>query len=58
MPALLKETEAASLLGVEPATLTRWRYIRTGPKYKKIGSLVRYSRSDLEAYIASVTVTP
>lgn len=55
---LWNEAQAAAFLGVEPKTLTRWRWARKGPKYVKVGALVRYTRADLEAYIASVTVTP
>ena len=58
MTALLNEIQAAAHLGVEPKTLTRWRWARKGPKWVKVGSLVKYVHADLEAYIASATVTP
>lgn len=58
MAGLLNEKEAAAQLGIEAGTLTRWRWARKGPAYKKIGSLVRYAPSDLETYVSSVTVTP
>ena len=58
MPALLNEAEAAAYLGIGPKTLTRWRWAGKGLKYVKVGALVRYAPADLEAYVASVTVTP
>ena len=55
---LLDEKKAAEVLDVEPGTLSVWR--STG-RYKipflKIGSKVRYRRSDLEAWLESRTRT-
>jgi predicted DNA-binding transcriptional regulator AlpA len=39
-------------------TLQKWRLNGEGPPYVKVGALVRYRRSDLEAWLASRTVTP
>lgn len=47
----LSETEASKFLGLKPQTLAVWRTKGTGPAYYKIGSNVRYSRTDLEVYI-------
>lgn len=58
MSALLNEAEAAAFLGIEAKTLTRWRWAGKGPKYVKVGALVRYNLADLEAYITGATVTP
>ena len=50
---LLTETEAAASLRVAVQTLRNWRWRGTGPRYRKIGQrLVRYARSDLQAFIA------
>lgn len=58
MSALLNEVEAAAFLKVEPPTLSRWRCFSRGPKYVKVGALVRYTQTDLDAYVAGATVTP
>jgi excisionase family DNA binding protein len=54
---LLDENSAAQFLQVEPGTLSVWRC--TG-RYKipfiKVGRLVRYRRSDLEAWLESRTL--
>lgn len=39
---LLTDHEVAARLGVSVATVRRWRLLGTGPKYLKIGALVRY----------------
>lgn len=50
---LLTAHEAAKLLTVKPKTLDRWRWLGGGPKFYKVGRLVRYKRSDLEAFLAA-----
>ena len=52
----LKEQEAAAYLSIAPKTLSRWRWSGKGPKFRKFGSLVRYSRSDVEAYANSAII--
>jgi len=49
----MKEGEVADLLGMSIAALRRWRLIRKGPKYIKIGAAVRYRPHDVEAWIAT-----
>lgn len=50
---LYKEKEAATVLGIKPGTLRKWRWEgNKGPKFFKIGSSVRYSIEDLQNYIA------
>lgn len=45
---VLKQHEAASVLGVSPRTLESWRHRGGGPKYLKISSrCIRYRLSDL-----------
>lgn len=39
---LLNEHEVASACGISVLTLRKWRSLRRGPCYLKIGSLVRY----------------
>lgn len=51
---LLNEAEAAKVLDVKPATLSVWRSNKRYPlPYLKIGRLVRYRRSTLDAFLNS-----
>lgn len=55
---LLTTIEAAEYLGgVKPQTLAVWRMEhRHGLPYVRVGNLIRYRMSDLEAWLASRTV--
>ena len=55
---LITEKEAALFLSVSLRTIQNWRFRNRGPKYKKLGRLVRYSIADLSAYAEKETVTP
>ena len=58
-PELLTTREAAEYLGIRPHTLEIWRAEnRYSITYLKIGRIVKYRRSDLDAWINSRTVTP
>ena len=50
---LLTIAEVAELLRSPVATLRYWRYTGTGPRSFKIGRRVVYSRSELDAWIAT-----
>src|SRR5262249_5142821 len=50
---LLREQEVAQVLGVSVATVRRWRLLKQGPKYMKIGAAVRYRPEDISAWLAS-----
>jgi len=39
---------------ISPRTLERWRYIKDGPTYLKLGSRVIYRLDDIEAYEAKL----
>lgn len=54
----LDEKAAAEILGVKVKTIQGWRWAKIGPKYLKIGRLVRYRISDLMAYLDKQTVNP
>jgi len=55
---LVTTPAAAEYLGnLKPNTLEIWRIQGTGPAYKKIGRLVRYSIEDLDQYIAAQSRT-
>lgn len=51
LPILLNETETAQILNIKPATLRRWRWLGTGPNFRKIGSNVRFHPDDIASYI-------
>ena len=46
----LNTREAASYLRLQPATLDRWRSIRGGPTFRKLGGRVVYKKTDLDAF--------
>ena len=48
---LVATPKAAEYLGVRPNTLEGWRIRGEGPRYRKIGRLVRYTTDDLDDYI-------
>ena len=53
---LLDSIEAAAYIGVSPASLAVWRSVKRYPlSFVKIGSRVKYRKSDLDAFIASRT---
>jgi excisionase family DNA binding protein len=49
---LVTEREAAEMLGVRPRTLQAYRLSGGGAPFVKLGRLVRYRISDLEAWAA------
>ena len=48
---LLNEHQVAKQLNLSVATIRRWRLLRQGPKWLKLGSAVRYRPDDLQAYL-------
>jgi hypothetical protein len=50
---LLDEKELSRLLRVSIGTLRFWRAVGRGPRYRKVGQLVRYSPSDVQAWLNS-----
>jgi predicted DNA-binding transcriptional regulator AlpA len=54
---LLSAREAAALLHLSERTLERFRVSGTGPKFIRLGRSVRYRLADIEAHIASRTVS-
>lgn len=53
---LLTEPEVADRLRVSLACLRRWRLERRGPRFLKVGSLVRYPAEELDHWIESLPV--
>jgi predicted DNA-binding transcriptional regulator AlpA len=50
---LLTECQVAERLGISLGTIRRYRMLQRGPKFKKLGVLVRYAPSDVEAWLNS-----
>lgn len=50
----LSETQVAERWGMSPKTLQRWRVIRVGPVYLKIGGSIRYRLCDVERFEEAV----
>jgi predicted DNA-binding transcriptional regulator AlpA len=48
---LLSQKQAARLLGLSVRTLERHRVWGTGPRFCRLGRLVRYRLGDLEAWV-------
>jgi predicted DNA-binding transcriptional regulator AlpA len=51
---LLNENQVAQRLGVSIATVRRWRSLKVGPRFRKIGGAsVRYANDDLTTWVES-----
>ena len=49
---LLNEHQLAAQFNISVATVRRWRLLRQGPKWLKLGSAaVRYRPEDVQAYL-------
>ncbi|MCC6363116.1 MAG: helix-turn-helix domain-containing protein [Bryobacterales bacterium] len=51
MEPLLSEHDVAKICGLSEAAVRRWRLLRKGPRYIKIGSAVRYRLEDVQAWL-------
>jgi hypothetical protein len=54
---LLSTEETANVFGVTPNTLEKWRVFGRGPKFIRVGRRIRYSPTDIAAYLAESTRT-
>lgn len=54
MLALMTEVELSERLNVSLASLRRWRLEGRGPRFVKVGSLVRYRPEDLDEWLANL----
>ena len=52
---LIDEARLSARLGVSKSTLQSWRYAKRGPRYIKLGRLIRYRAADVEAYLRAQT---
>jgi|WetSurMetagenome_2_1015567.scaffolds.fasta_scaffold784110_1 excisionase family DNA binding protein len=53
----LSEVEVSALLGVPQRTEQTWRLQRRVLPFVRVGRLIRYRLADIEAYLASRTVS-
>jgi predicted DNA-binding transcriptional regulator AlpA len=58
MERLMTRRQAAEYLGFAPQTLARYAWMGKGPRFKKLGRLVRYTLDDLQAWIKEEGLTP
>jgi predicted DNA-binding transcriptional regulator AlpA len=52
---LIDEARLAAQLSVSRSTLQSWRYAAKGPRFIKIGRLIRYRAADVDAYLRAQT---
>lgn len=52
----LDEKSLCALLSISSVTATKWRAKAKGPPFIKVGRLVRYRRSDVEAWLRVNTI--
>ena len=55
-PEILNEREVEAIFGFSVPYLRRARRERRGPRFLKVGKLVRYRRVDVEAYLSAHAV--
>jgi predicted DNA-binding transcriptional regulator AlpA len=55
---LLTENQVRSRYGLSVSWQRRTRRERRGPRFLKLGKMVRYRQCDIEAYLAAHTVEP
>jgi len=54
MQIFLTEKDVAKQIKVSLASLRRWRLLQRGPRFIKVGALVRYRPEDLEQWMAAL----
>ena len=52
---LVDEIRLANRLGVSRSTVQSWRYAGRGPRFIKLGRLVRYRSADVDAFLRACT---
>jgi len=56
--ALLRPVDVATMLGVSPKTMERWRAEGRGPRFAKLsGKVVRYRAVDVDAFVRARSPT-
>ncbi|MFN4164345.1 MAG: helix-turn-helix domain-containing protein [Ferrovibrio sp.] len=56
MEKLYSTAEFAQFLGVHEQSVVRLRWQKRGPAYLKTGKIVRYRESDIQAWLAKLTI--
>jgi hypothetical protein len=51
----LNEIELSRRWAISPKTLQRWRWLKNGPKYLKIGGRILYREEDVQAFESAHT---
>jgi predicted DNA-binding transcriptional regulator AlpA len=54
MESFLNEKEVAEKIKVSLGSLRRWRLLQRGPRFVKVGALVRYRVEDLEQWMETL----
>ncbi len=54
---MLTPAETARILGVKRQTLSAWRLYGRGPRFVRVGRLIRYRRETIEKWIAGNEVS-
>lgn len=54
----LNQVDLARRWNLSPRTLERWRWLRQGPRYLKIGGRIVYRLDDIEVYEAAQVHAP
>ena len=54
MQSFLTEKDVAKQIRVSLASLRRWRLVQRGPRFIKVGALVRYRPEDLELWMETL----
>ena len=55
---MLKDTEAATQLGLKAITLRLWRMQKKGPVFCRLGRSIRYSEENLTKFVEENTIRP
>jgi hypothetical protein len=56
---ILTEAQAAAMIvDLKPQTLAKWRLRRRGPKYLKLGGKIRYTVTDIQAWMDASRIDP
>jgi predicted DNA-binding transcriptional regulator AlpA len=51
VPAVLDDVQAGEYVGVSASTLRKWRIRGVGPRWCKLGRMVRYRIADLDDWL-------
>jgi hypothetical protein len=54
MQVFLTEKEVATQIRVSLASLRRWRLLQRGPRFIKVGALVRYPAEDMQQWLETL----